>query len=242
MQALPEDTVAVSSNLARFEEIARLVPNNVEQIMGAPVIRTLIKQVGETRIKLLLEVELVKLASRMNVANNLTDAQVPFIAEELLKIYPTETLADMILVFRRGAIGHYGKVYHQLDASVIFEWMQKHIEEKAMYHERDNANAKEAGKYNDKITSEEFYKEYKLRLERERSANESRRKAEFEAKKAVASSFEEYRPMTAEQLRARELHSQYLSAKWKHDQEQELQVNKIPFIEEDVWTHLQNQP
>lgn len=111
--------------------------------MDEPLIYQLVKQVGKESLQQLLEAQIIILANQMNVSNNVNATQVPFIAETLLDTYQTESLADFILVFKRGSIGFYGNTYHKLDCATIMEWMAKHIEEKAMYRERDNTKLKQ---------------------------------------------------------------------------------------------------
>jgi len=131
--------------------------------MGAKLICDLIREVGKDTLQELLEKEIIKLANQMNIANNVNATQVPFIAETLLDQYPTDSLADFILVFKRGAIGYYGNTYHKLDAATIMEWMTKHIEEKAMYRERDETTAKT--KFETEMVD---YEAYRLKIEAKR--------------------------------------------------------------------------
>lgn len=131
--------------------------------MNARLVRDLIREVGQETLQELLEREIIKLANQMNIANNVNATQVPFIAEMLLETYPTESLADFILIFKRGAIGYYGNTYHKLDAATITEWMIKHIEEKSMYRERDQTTAKT--KFETEMVD---YEAYKNRLEEKR--------------------------------------------------------------------------
>lgn len=128
--------------------------------MNAKLICDLVREVGQDTLQQMLEREIIKLANQVNVAHNINPTQLPFIAETLLTTYPTESLADFILVFKRGSIGFYGNTYHKLDCATIMEWMQKHIEEKAMYRERDNTASK---KQEEKTAID--YNEYKQRVE-----------------------------------------------------------------------------
>lgn len=121
----------------KFADLVKSVPNSVEKIMQAPLVRDVVRKVGIEVVKQFIEAEIIKLSAQMNVANNINKFQVPFIADQLLEVYPTESLSDFVLCFKRGAIGFYGNAYHKLDAATIMDWMNKHIEEKAMYRERD---------------------------------------------------------------------------------------------------------
>jgi hypothetical protein len=160
LSVTPKGGVITLLKERRFDEIVKAVPNSVEKIMNAKLICDLVREVGSDTLQQMLESEIIKLANQINVAHNINATQLPFIAETLLTTYPTESLADFILVFKRGAIGFYGNTYHKLDCATIMEWMAKHIEEKAMYRERDNTNSKK-NEENKAID----YNEYKQRVE-----------------------------------------------------------------------------
>lgn len=163
----------------RFDEISKVIPNSTEQIMEMQIIRSMIREVGRGPIQQALEQEIIKLSSQMNITNNITSSQVPLIAETLLDVYPTESLADFILCFKRIAIGYYGNTYHRLDSGVIVECFSRHLEEKCDYRERDNSNSKKAEqKYVDVD-----YKAFSNRLESERRQQKEWREVEIEKKK-----------------------------------------------------------
>jgi len=156
-----------------WTELVKSVPNSVEKIMDEPLICQLVKQVGKESLQQLLEAQIIILANQMNVSNNVNATQVPFIAETLLDTYPTESLADFILVFKRGSIGFYGNTYHKLDCATIMEWMGKHIEKKAMYRERDNTRLKQA--------ESEVKIDYAAYIERMRKQEEIERESKIAA-------------------------------------------------------------
>lgn len=216
----------------QFDQIIAAVPSSVEKIMNARLISDLVRQVGRETIQEFLEQEINRVALQMNVANNVAAFQVPFIAEALLENYPNESLADFILCFRRMAIGYYGSTYHRLDASVFVDCITKHIEEKAYYRERDNANSKKAADFVPLVN----YAAYKKRLEENRK-KEREEKIEKIVKEAEAKDVPAYIPPSPEQILARDSHRLYLSAKWKHDKD--LRNKGQVFPEEAVWIELQ---
>jgi hypothetical protein len=114
---------------AALEVFSNRMPSRIEDALDFPIVRELIAAAGEENVKAYLEFELVKLANLVSVGGNLNNSQVVFIASELIKIYPNETLADFKLCFHRGAIGQYGEIY-RMDGIVIRSWMEKYLEEK----------------------------------------------------------------------------------------------------------------
>jgi hypothetical protein len=207
-----------------WTELANRIPNSVEKIMKAPVLSSLISTIGKARVKECIEARLIWLVAQSNVANNMNSIQINFAADTLLERYPNESLADFLLCFKRGAQGYYGSTYHQLDTSVIMSWMEKHLQEKAMYIERDLTTAKKTEDDNEPIKID--YEAHKKRVEDKRRKDEEDKNARIEAKKAEIykedgfQSFREtYKPLTAEQLRARELHDRYLRARGTHEKD-----------------------
>lgn len=91
----------------------------------------LLKEVDLKKIQGFVAIQIGKLASRVNIAPNLNIQahQVRDIAEQLVELYPVESLEDFVLCFKRGGLGFYGTIY-RLDASVLTDWMAKYLDEK----------------------------------------------------------------------------------------------------------------
>jgi len=69
------------------------------------------------------------MSSLVSVGGNLNDAQVQFIATQMVEMFPNESLADFKLCFQRGCIGQYGEIY-RMDGIVLRGWMEKYLDEK----------------------------------------------------------------------------------------------------------------
>jgi polyhydroxyalkanoate synthesis regulator phasin len=126
-------------NLQRndFEGLSQSVGNSPKDILDRTPIAVLAKFEGiAERAEIFLAKELNNLHKSLNIAENLNMQpwQIPQLAEQLLLMFPVETLEDFVLCFRRGSLGFYGKIF-RLDAAVINEWMQKYLEEKYTYVE-----------------------------------------------------------------------------------------------------------
>lgn len=114
---------------AALEVFSSRMPKRIEDALDFPVVSEMVLAAGEDKIKAYVEFELIKLSTLISVGGNLNNAQVIFIAEELIRTYPKETLADFKLCFQRGAIGQYGQIF-RMDGIVLREWMTQYLDEK----------------------------------------------------------------------------------------------------------------
>jgi hypothetical protein len=112
-----------------LDRASGLMPSKIDLVLDQPKVFEVIKAIGEDPVKNQIEFELVNLAALMSVGGNLNRAQVPFIAEQLIELYPNESIADFKLCFTRGAIGLYGDI-QRLDGITIGQWMKAYLEEK----------------------------------------------------------------------------------------------------------------
>lgn len=115
--------------VGNLEKASSLMPTRIENVFQQPKVFEVIKAIGEDAVKTQVEFELVNLAALMSVGGNLNKAQVPFIAEQLIMLYPNESIADFKLCFQRGAIGLYGDI-QRLDGVTIGQWMKAYLDEK----------------------------------------------------------------------------------------------------------------
>lgn len=114
---------------SELEKFSRRMPSKIEDALDFPVVKEVVATAGQTLVEAYVHFELMKLAHLVSVGGNLNHEQAEFIAQELITIYPNETLADFKLCFQRGAIGQYGEIF-RLDGIVIRGWMEKYIIEK----------------------------------------------------------------------------------------------------------------
>ncbi len=129
-------------------------------------------EVDVLEIQKAIEFELVKLTGLVNVANNLKPHQIVFTAQTIIENYPAESLEDFILVFRRGAMGYYGSIFHQLDTSTILKWVAAHIDEKCNHLENQT-----------KIKQKEIANEVDYEAFKKRIALKAKEQAETESRK-----------------------------------------------------------
>lgn len=93
-------------------------------------------------LKVALDMQILRLASSLNLNRNISESQVKTIVCDLIELYPHETMEDFIMVFKRMRQGYYGEFYSSLDGAKIISCMNKHLEEKAAYREMQHRKIK----------------------------------------------------------------------------------------------------
>lgn len=106
------------------------MPTTIEKAieLGVPM---LTMQISTEKVPAFIEFELIELASMMNVDQrlNLQAHQLPVIAQQLYEAFKSESIEDISICFKRGAMGNYGEIF-RLDGAVITGWMKRYLEEK----------------------------------------------------------------------------------------------------------------
>lgn len=113
----------------RFDAVSENLPKRIENVFDVPKVREMILATDEKNVCGFIEFELIKLAERINVSGNLTTEQIEFIALQLIREFPNESIADFKICFERGASGAYGKIF-KLDGVEVGQWMQKYLDDK----------------------------------------------------------------------------------------------------------------
>lgn len=110
----------------------------------------MVKALGQQSVQAFIEFELIKLAERINVSGNLTDGQIQYIANHLVKEYPNETIADFKICFDKASNGAYGKIW-KLDGVEVGLWVKSYLDEK--YIVLENQLMKEKEVYHNQVQS-----------------------------------------------------------------------------------------
>lgn len=86
--------------------------------------------------------QIIRTANFFNLSRPMSEDQAIETGYLLLDKYPYETIEDFVIMFNRAKTGKYGELYNRLDGQVIFSWMEKYLDEKAGYREKEHQKMK----------------------------------------------------------------------------------------------------
>lgn len=170
----------------------------------------LLKIIDSIKIEALIAEQLFKVQRSINVDSrlNLQPEQIPAIAETLISTFPNESLEDFILCFKRGSMGLYDEKLLRVDGSVITHWMISYLDQKYQAVETKLMREKDKHGYESVETSKNADSWLKLWMEsigyKPHETNGNEKINEFQRKRM------QYTPPSAEQIKAKELHLQYI--------------------------------
>lgn len=107
----------------------------IDQAFDKPPVKQLMNA-GADRIQIenILAVIILKWSSMLSVSGNLKQGQAIEIAKMLIDEHPYHSIDDFNLMLMRGVKGRYGQIF-RFDVSVVFDWMNKFIDE--YYQEKE---------------------------------------------------------------------------------------------------------
>jgi hypothetical protein len=129
LQTLSQSALCRTLQTANFKATADRLPKTIKDALDEPPIAELVKVVPRANVVRYVEFELVKLTSLVSVGSNLNDSQIQFIADQLVDMFPAESLADFKICFERGCMGQYGEIF-RMDGVVLRKWMTQYLDEK----------------------------------------------------------------------------------------------------------------
>lgn len=101
----------------------------------------------------------------VTVGKQMTDSQTAETAMLIFETYPSLTLADINLIFKRAKLGKYGQLYDRLDGQIILSWFQRYFAERC--NEAEEISIREADFFKEDLprTSESIQeKEHAFKL------------------------------------------------------------------------------
>ena len=108
----------VSRDLARITDLSAALA--VADKM--PAVALLKKTYGEDKILLLVKAFLLDLDDFFDFDKKMNDAQMDFIANEVLSRYYAVTIADIHVIFRNAKSGAYGEFYGRVAPDRVLRW------------------------------------------------------------------------------------------------------------------------
>lgn len=99
-------------------------------------------------------------ATSMNITNNLNSFQVYEATQLICKEFWYLRLEELILIFKNGKLGKYGRIYNKLDITIISDWINQYetSEERVCYFERKNTEHKANLKNQEEMSEESMEK------------------------------------------------------------------------------------
>jgi hypothetical protein len=109
----------------------------------APSILKVQKDIGFKDTIRIVSFLLKSIIDTLKVAHKPTEESEIFIlASDFMEQYKYETLEDFVLCFKKARKNCFGENYHRIDSTILFQWMGKHLEEKAIALEKIHHQAK----------------------------------------------------------------------------------------------------
>lgn len=130
-----------------FQVLSQSMPTTVNKAVEIGVPMRLVERVAKDEMIAFIEFELIKLSTMVNVDArlNLQRHQVPLIAESLYEDFKNESMEDISVCLKRGAMGKYAdeRGIFRIDGAVISQWMSRYLAEKYELFEANLTKAKE---------------------------------------------------------------------------------------------------
>lgn len=135
----------------------------IHHAIAAPTIATLEKEVGPRVLIKVVSFLIKSIIDSFKVTNKpTTQDEITVIASDFIDQFKHESLEDFVLCFRKARRGVFNETFHRIDELVLFQWMQRHLEEKAealekIHHKRNYPDGKNYNKPNPRL--EAIYKD-----------------------------------------------------------------------------------
>lgn len=138
-----------------FKALSESMPIAISKAVEIGMPMSLVKKAAEQELIAFIEFELIKLSTMVNIDArlNLQRHQVPLVAQSLYEDFKYESMEDIAICLRRGAMGRYDeKGIFRIDGAVISQWMVRYLDEKYQVVETNLAKEKEKPTYRETET------------------------------------------------------------------------------------------
>lgn len=97
---------------------------------------------------------IVNLREFVNVGKKMSDMQTQETAILILETYPSLTIADINLIFKKAKLGKFGSMYDRLDGQLILSWFDLYFSDRCAA--AANASMREADSFKGDLRAESF--------------------------------------------------------------------------------------
>lgn len=110
-------------------------------LLKAKPIAEQIRLAGEQPVKNVVQKAILKASDAMDIS--IPPARILLLTEELIDLYTTDSIEDIIAALRNGRRGQYqAKPYGKINLELITSWMSEHLDQKAREREKVLHNEK----------------------------------------------------------------------------------------------------
>ena len=86
----------------------------------------LTKEYGQQRTLDAISLRIIEVLEWFNVKRSMNEAQIELAAAMIYGNFKHFNMYDIVVCFRGGMIGQYGKVLDRIDGAILFEWLTKY--------------------------------------------------------------------------------------------------------------------
>ncbi len=100
-------------------------------LAGTPTIGSLARSYGERAVRSVIEGCIVGLCEFVNIPRaTMSESQARQTAALIVEEFRNLTIADVVMIFRRGKLGQWGEFYGRLDGQMILGWFGRYFDER----------------------------------------------------------------------------------------------------------------
>lgn len=142
-------------SLPEVQKICRAI-NDFPAIFesGLPTLASINRKFGNEFTQAYIEGWIINLREFINVGKKMNDVQTQETAILIVETYPSLTIADINLIFKRAKLGKFGQFYDRLDGQLILGWIDTYFDERCQ--SAANISMREADKFKGDLRTDSF--------------------------------------------------------------------------------------